>query len=650
MKIIPKSMVGRLLVLIVLISLLPAAFVGWISYAALYDNIKENKIRSVGSVAESKHQHLRLVLSQASDRIAQFLEINQNRCGTIFRLGSENYAHCLQSALITFVKREDALGAIIHRQNASDLSAGTHPPVSSGGWSLQPGQLAIFPVSKNRHERVFHIPVSDSQTRSLIVVTYPVGTLQEIFSISSELGDSGETFLADANGYFITSPRYSSKQGHGIPISATPMQHCLKQHNMQMLELDYRAVPIIHGFQYIPETGGGCIMAHVEQQEAFAPLQELERKALLIAIGIVLIILLSAFYMNRLITRPLTDLCKTLAEIQEGRETVTFSDRGPTEIVSLTGSFTAMIKRLRGLIESQYVTMGELRVTNAKLEEAQSHLLQSEKMASIGQLAAGVAHEINNPIGFVYSNLNTLEKYVQDSFGMIDLYEQAESAITDPEVHARLTAAKVKLDIIFLKEDLRALMDESKDGITRVKNIVQNLKDFSHADTSDEWRYFNLHSGIDSTLNIVNNEIKYKADVVKDYGTIPDVECLPSQLNQVFMNLLVNASHAIEEHGTITVRTGQQGDEVWIEVADTGKGITSENMKKIFDPFFTTKPIGKGTGLGLSLSYGVIKKHQGRIEVQSEVGKGTTFRVWLPVKHLQGDPITVDLNSGEKHE
>ncbi len=282
----------------------------------------------------------------------------------------------------------------------------------------------------------------------------------------------------------------------------------------------------------------------------------------------------------------------------------------------------------------------EIMKLNQQLGEAQNNLLQSEKMASIGQLAAGVAHEINNPIGYVYSNLGTLERYVQDVFSMLDNYEQAEVAITDSAVRTRIQAAREKLDINFLKQDLRALMAESKDGIIRVKNIVQNLKDFSHVDTADAWHFANLHAGIDSTLNIVNNEIKYKAEVIKEYGQLPEVECLASQLNQVFMNLLVNAAHAIEEHGTITIRTGivstgLQGEEVWVEIADNGKGIAPEHLQKIFDPFFTTKPIGKGTGLGLSLSYGIIQKHHGRIEVQSIVGEGTRFRVCLPVKQPQ---------------
>ncbi len=277
----------------------------------------------------------------------------------------------------------------------------------------------------------------------------------------------------------------------------------------------------------------------------------------------------------------------------------------------------------------------EQRALIRKLEDVHSQLLQSEKMASIGQLAAGVAHEINNPIGYVYSNLGTLEKYVQDTFTLIDLFEQAESAITDTEIRDQLQAAKKKMDIGFLKTDLRALMDESKEGITRVKTIVQNLKDFSRAGDSDEWHFADLHKCLDSTLSIVNNEIKYKADLVREYGILPEVECLASQLNQVFMNLLVNAAHAIREHGTITVRTGKEGDEVWVEISDTGQGIAPEHLQKIFDPFFTTKPIGKGTGLGLSISYSIVQKHHGRLEVRSELGKGTTFRVYLPLVQPQ---------------
>jgi len=271
-----------------------------------------------------------------------------------------------------------------------------------------------------------------------------------------------------------------------------------------------------------------------------------------------------------------------------------------------------------------------------QLSTTKDQLVQSEKLASIGQLAAGVAHEINNPIGFVFSNIGTLEGYLGSLFTILDAYESAESSFDDPAMLAGMKALRQKVDLAFLKEDIPLLMGESKEGISRVKRIVQDLKDFSRVDSTQDWQWVNLHHGIDSTANIVANEIRYKADVVKEYGQLPEVECLPSQLNQVFMNLLVNSAHAMgEERGRITIRSGVEGEKIWLEFSDTGSGIPEEIRQKIFDPFFTTKPVGKGTGLGLSLSYGIIQKHNGRIEVRSEIGKGSTFRITLPVKHVE---------------
>lgn len=263
-----------------------------------------------------------------------------------------------------------------------------------------------------------------------------------------------------------------------------------------------------------------------------------------------------------------------------------------------------------------------------KLAAAQNQLLQSEKMATIGQLAAGVAHEINNPISFVNSNLGTLQRYTDDLLRLLDAYEHSEGDLPGAarEDIARL---KVAIDPDYLRQDLGSLMAESLDGLQRVKNIVQDLKDFSHVDESErEWA--DLEAGLDSTLRVVANELKYKAEVVKQYGGIAQVECFPSQLNQVFVNLLINASHAIGAAGRITVRTGQDAGFVWVEVEDSGHGIRPEHLERIFEPFFTTKPVGKGTGLGLSLSYGIVQKHAGRIDVRSVLGEGTVFRVTLP--------------------
>ena len=298
---------------------------------------------------------------------------------------------------------------------------------------------------------------------------------------------------------------------------------------------------------------------------------------------------------------------------------------------------TIVIENMR-LHTEQEARIKNLYALNRKLEDMQAQLVQSEKMASIGQLAAGVAHEINNPIGYVNSNLGALEKYLADIFQLVDAYEQAETHLGDQAVLGDIQALKKRLDLAFLREDTAALMSESKEGISRVKKIVQDLKDFSHADAGEDWQEASMQHGLDSTLNIVWNELKYKCEVKKEYAKIPDIECLPSQLNQVFMNMMVNAGHAIGEKGILTLRTGTEGEMVWVEIADNGKGIPPEIVQRIFDPFFTTKPVGTGTGLGLSLSLGIINKHHGRIEVDSELGKGSVFRIWLPIKHASVRP------------
>ena len=263
----------------------------------------------------------------------------------------------------------------------------------------------------------------------------------------------------------------------------------------------------------------------------------------------------------------------------------------------------------------------------------ESQLVQSEKLASLGQLAAGVAHEINNPVGFISSNLSTLDGYFNQLQQMLDAYQRAEVLVTPPEQSEQLKAMRVGLELDFLKEDIPVLIKESREGIGRVVQIVKDLKNFSRVDNEQTWQFANLQQGIDSTLNIVASELKYKADVVKHYGALPEIECLASQLNQVVMNLVINAAQAMgPERGTITISTGVDSENVWLEVADNGYGIAPQTLQKIFDPFFTTKPVGEGTGLGLSLSYGIVKKHRGDISVSSELGKGTTFRVVLPIR------------------
>ena len=274
--------------------------------------------------------------------------------------------------------------------------------------------------------------------------------------------------------------------------------------------------------------------------------------------------------------------------------------------------------------------INELDSMNHRLEEAQNQLLQQDKMASIGQLAAGVAHEINNPVGFVGSNLNTLRQYVGGLLGLSEACDAVLASPGDPAVVNALSRKREEIEIDFLREDLPMLLDECADGLGRDKKIVQDLKYFSRVDHSD-WAQFDQNVCLASTLNDEPHEEKYKAEVVRKLGPLPPVTCLAAQLNQVFMNLIVNAAHAIADKGTITLRSGVEQDWAWVQVEDTGCGMSAEVQRRIFEPFFTTKDVGKGTGLGMSLSFSIIQKHGGAIQVHSVVDQGTAMRVWLPV-------------------
>lgn len=277
----------------------------------------------------------------------------------------------------------------------------------------------------------------------------------------------------------------------------------------------------------------------------------------------------------------------------------------------------------------------ELQAAHRRLAGAQEQLLQSEKMASIGLLAAGVAHEINNPIGYVHSNLGTLQEYIGALFALIE-HQDAALLAADPSAREDIRAQRERLDIDFILGDLPKLMAESREGIERVTKIVQDLKEFSYVGRGDTMRPSDLHKGLESTLNIVWNDLKYKVRVDKHYGQLPLVECHMSEINQVLVNLLINAGQSIDNRGTITITTGAEDGEAWISIADSGCGIAPDVLPRIFDPFYTSKPIGRGTGLGLAIAYSIVSKHHGRIEVSSEVGVGTTFRVVLPVVQPPG--------------
>ena len=266
-----------------------------------------------------------------------------------------------------------------------------------------------------------------------------------------------------------------------------------------------------------------------------------------------------------------------------------------------------------------------------ELEQAQLQLLQSDKMASLGQLAAGVAHEINNPIGFVNSNLSTLTKYVTNITRLINELDAALGKDGNSELYEKYNSLKSRFKTDFIVEDMSSIISESVEGIQRVKQIVQDLKEFSHVD-GKKFTEYDINKCVNSALNIVWNELKYHCEVVKNLGEVPLIKCFPQQINQVLMNIIVNAAQACKDKGLIEITTAPESSGVSVTIKDNGSGIKPEYIKKIFDPFFTTKDVGKGTGLGLNITYNIVRKHGGTIDVESEPGKGSTFIVHLPAE------------------
>jgi two-component system NtrC family sensor kinase len=273
------------------------------------------------------------------------------------------------------------------------------------------------------------------------------------------------------------------------------------------------------------------------------------------------------------------------------------------------------------------------RTARRALQAAQGQLVQSEKLAGLGQMVAGVAHEINNPLSFVSNNVAVLHRDVAAVAKLLILYERAETADAEhrPVLLEEIRQTAERVDLAYTISNLTDLIDRSREGLKRIQQIVKDLRDFARLDQS-ALQDADLNAGVESTINIVRGHAKKRQVQIRtELNPLPHLRCYPAKLNQVFMNLIVNAIDASREESVVTVRTSPLDDSgVRIDVIDQGQGIDPAIRERIFDPFFTTKPIGEGTGLGLSISYGIVRDHNGRIEVQSELGKGSTFSVFLP--------------------
>lgn len=331
-------------------------------------------------------------------------------------------------------------------------------------------------------------------------------------------------------------------------------------------------------------------------------------------------------------TEPATDQASLLAAMKRLIQAQDRQNRDLVQANQCLGEKLALrgraLAEARSRLEAEQKDMTDLL---GKVEEAQRLLIHTEKMAAIGQLAAGISHEVNNPVGFVLSNFTTLEIYVDRLLNLVKVHEKFQP--TSGAGVEELAAARYAADYDYLWDDLRALMRESREGLERVRRIVQNLKDFSHVDEAD-WQASDLNAGMSMALKLLNDEITGRAAVNVELGVPPPVYCIPAQINQVFLILLNNALQSLrQDKGRISVRSGQQRDLAWFEVEDNGCGMQPEIRHRIFEPFFSTRPVGQGTGLGLSLAWDiVVQRHGGSFDVQSEPGVGTRVRIWLPTQ------------------
>ncbi|MCB0366086.1 MAG: two-component sensor histidine kinase [Bdellovibrionaceae bacterium] len=338
--------------------------------------------------------------------------------------------------------------------------------------------------------------------------------------------------------------------------------------------------------------------------------------------AIILLLVVLSVISSKIMLRPLYELLNALQSMDVNKGKIEIQNAGETELGLLAESFNEMSQRVYRAQQDLKGKVEELEQANAEIRETQARLVHTAKMASLGQLVAGIAHELNNPIGFIYSNMSHLDDYSNKLVGLVQLADKSPN---------KLKAEMEKVDFDYIVEDLPKLIRSCEDGARRTRDIVLGLRSFSRLEEA-QIKEVDVREGLEDTLKLLTGEFKNRIKIVKNFSEVPNINCYPSQLNQVFMNILSNAGQAIEGEGEITIETGTVGsDKVFVIIRDSGKGMAQSTIDQIFDPFFTTKSLGKGTGLGLSISYGIVEKHGGEIQVESELGKGTQFKIILPV-------------------
>jgi two-component system NtrC family sensor kinase len=456
-----------------------------------------------------------------------------------------------------------------------------------------------------------------------------VGFLEQVIDIDQDFLDrlkqrmKLELILVRSNGQVLVG---THEDFYRYPQET--LADVLKNDRKTFFDYSIRGVPF--GFITYPLSWGESeffLSLGASKSEAKAVLQNVNYAFYSVVGAVIVLLIITILIASNTILKPLSELVDAIQGVQTSDRPFEIPVKSDTEIGLLTESFNSMARNIIQARSDLKRKLSELEATNNELKETQAKLVHSSKMVSLGQLVAGVAHELNNPIGFIYSNMGHLGEYAQK------LLQFSEAVDKDP---ARLDQLKTELDIEYIRKDLPKLIASCQEGARRTRDIVLGLRNFSRLDEA-KLKEIDIHEAIDQTLNLLAGEIKNRVQIHKEYGTLPLVTCYASQINQVFMNILSNALQAIEGSGNIWISTQplkKNDGSQWVNVSfqDSGGGMPPEILEKVFDPFFSTKPVGQGTGLGLSISYGIIQAHGGEIVCKSQVGIGTEFIVRIPVK------------------
>ena len=684
-----------------LLSITIMVLVGVISFRNARQSLQESAFNQLTTAAALKEAELNRWLRDRQDTLLSFSRLPSIRRQTqiLFETPRETAAYRaaqqeLQAHFASFLEGRDDYREITVLSRGGQVLASNNP--DRVGWYNPINQSREIDPQNHDESTFIYNFYPDSHTRKptatfsvvltndegqrmgMIAVHLNLQQVDEVIGNNQGLGKTGASYLvADIGGnftsrvVFVDANRFGSDQ-FPAGVTSPGIQEAIKGKDGQGLYQNYNGVPVLGVYRWL-EQQNVAFLVEVSQAEAFAPARQLAQSMVGVGVGLVGLLTPVIVILGWRIVAPISVIAETAQSVGSKVRSGYFShlQRVPVstdnEIGELARNFNAMTQQLEDSYEAledyshtleakvkarteELVQNNQsLQATLKELRQTQAQLIQTEKMASLGQMIAGIAHEINNPINFIHGNVSHLNVYAADLLKLVELYEQEYS-----QTPATIAQQREEMDLDFLRQDLPKILDSMQIGTHRIREIVLSLRNFSRLDESD-YKEADLQGGLDSTLLILQNRLKLgpglpKVEIMKDYGDLPLVGCYPSQLNQVFLNLINNAIDALEPlvltqaltEPVIRLTTAQV-DEVTIQVRiqDNGPGIDPETQSKIFDPFFTTKPVGKGTGLGLSICYSiVVERHQGSLECFSTVGQGTEFVVTLPIGAALGRETT----------